>query len=368
MKIPGIQQLKEWFKKQRATRDNIHGIQQITDNRESPTNTQHQATTNHLSELVLQKIIPGMAISIYRGGRPLFQQGVGYADLENETLVDPGRTLFRAASVSKPITACALATLLAEGKIDLDASFYRYVSYFPEKKYDFTLRQLAAHTAGIRGYMGKEYALNKPYSIRDSLVVFQDDPLLFEPGTQYHYNSFDHVLLSLAIEEVTGLSFSEYTREKVLHPLGMIHTKPESPETFLDGQALYYTRIGTGFRKATPVDNRYKLAGGGYLTTAEDIIKLGRAILEKRFYPEEMAAFLEPQSIMGKSTYYGLCWEVSEDAKGRRYFGHIGNQVGGYSYFKMFPETGLIAVALVNCSDPKIQELLNGIVEEFQIP
>ena len=359
MRLSGLDRVIKWLTKRKITWNK-------TPNKQQSTNNQLQATIDHLSELVDQKLIPGIAISIYRGDQPLVHRGFGYADLEKRVPVTPGKTLFRAASVSKPITACALASLVAAGHIKLEASIYEYVPYFPKKKYDFTVKQLAAHTAGIRGYRGKEYAFNEPYTIRDSLQVFQEDPLLFKPGTEFHYNSYGYVLLSLAMQEVAAMPFADYVREKVLIPLGMTNTRPENPNTINQQRASFYTKRSNGFQKATPVDNRYKLAGGGYLTTTTDMIRLGQAILEKRLYPKEMSAILEAQEINGKSTYYGLGWEVSEDAKGRPYFGHIGNQVGGYSYFRIFPDSGLIVAALVNCTAPKIQELLDGIVEEFQ--
>ncbi|MBT8206600.1 MAG: beta-lactamase family protein [Eudoraea sp.] len=321
-----------------------------------------------LHNLAEQQMIPGMGIAIFKKEEISMLQGYGYADLKKKTPVDPAKTLFRAASVSKPIAAAALANLVAEGRIDLDASYYDYVPYYPKKDYDFTIRQLAAHTAGIRAYRGKEYALNRPMSIKDSLKVFQEDPLVFPPGSDYLYNSFDWVMLSLAMEEVTGVSFESYVKHTVLDPLGLKNTMPEAPDISKKNQAVCYSRWGSRFKKATPVDNRYKLAGGGYLTTVEDLIRFGKVILEKKFCPEAMDQFLSPQKVKGKSTYYGLGWQVSEDSKGRPYFGHIGNQVGGYSYFKIFPESGLIIAALVNCSDPGIQEVLDGIGEEFQNP
>ncbi|MCE2614170.1 beta-lactamase family protein [Flavobacteriaceae bacterium D16] len=325
-----------------------------------------------LNLLVRDKRVPGLAIAVSVMDYWHWKAGFGFADIEENKPVNPIETRFRAASVSKPIAACALASMVAEGLIDLEASFYKYVPYFPKKKYDFSIRQLAAHTAGIRGYIGKEYALNRPYTIRESLQVFQDDPLLFEPGTHFHYNSFGYVLLSLAMEEASGIPFDVYTRDKVLIPLGMTNTvaeKPaitnEQPTTNNRQRTTFYTRWSSGFRIATPVDNRYKLAGGGYLTTVQDMIQLGQAVLKERFYPDVMSTFLEAQGAAGNNTYYGLGWEVSEDKKGRPFYGHIGNQVGGYSYFRIFPETGLIAAALVNCGDPKIQDLLDGVVDDF---
>ena len=125
-----------------------------------------------LNDLIKEKRIPGLAISVLKEGEILFQKGYGYADLECKTPIDARKTVFRIASVSKPIAATALAHMVDDGLIDLDASFYNYVPYYPKKKWDFTIRQLASHTAGIRGYQGTEYGLNKPFSIKEGITIF----------------------------------------------------------------------------------------------------------------------------------------------------------------------------------------------------
>jgi serine beta-lactamase-like protein LACTB, mitochondrial len=144
-----------------------------------------------LQSLLDEKKIPGLAITVLKKGELLFQKGYGFSDLENKIKVNPKKTIFRIASISKNIAATALAHMVKDGLIDLDNSLYDYVPYFPKKRYDFTIRQLASHTAGIRGYRGTEYALNKRYSIKESLEIFKNDELVFEPGTNFHYNSFD---------------------------------------------------------------------------------------------------------------------------------------------------------------------------------
>ncbi len=310
--------------------------------------------------LVEEGKVPGIALTVLHRGRILIQEGFGYADLDRKTPVDPRKTYFRIASASKPIAATALAGMVADGKIDLDESFYTYVPYFPGKEFDFTIRQLAGHTAGIRGYRGKEYALNRPYSIKESLEIFRDDPLRFEPGTEFLYNSFDWVLISLAMEEVSGIPFARYVREKVLDPLGMNHTMEETPGNLPYRTTAFYTRTRNGFRPAVPVDNRYKLAGGGYLSTSGDLAKLGKACLENSLVPPGvMQEFLTAQTVRGQSTYYGLGWQVSTDPEGRPYMGHVGNGVGGYSNFLVYPEEEMVISLLINCSDPKIQDYLD---------
>ena len=366
-----------------------------------------------LNTLVSEKKVPGLSITVLKEGKTILQKGYGYADLENKTPVDPTKTIFRIASVSKPIAATALAQMVVDGLIDLDASFYEYVPYYPKKKWDFTIRHLASHTAGIRGYQGVEYGLNEPYTIKAGIDVFKDDDLVFEPGHGYLYNSFDWVLVSLAMQEASGMPFEDYVRQKVLDPLGMESTFPESrPDYFTEESpegelnpdnsgklhpskefrpknfesekqrtvsigeeqssrlrylpehvSKFHSKNRLGFRTAIPVNNFYKLAGGGYLSTSEDIAKFGQGHLDGAILSEETRCqFLTSQTVKGKPTYYGLGWQVSEDAKGRSFYGHIGNGVGGYSNLFVYPETGMVFAILVNCTDPKIQEGLDEVI------
>ncbi|NHF60930.1 beta-lactamase family protein [Flavobacteriaceae bacterium TP-CH-4] len=322
-----------------------------------------------LADLVNQQKIPGLSVTVLEEGKTIFQKGYGHADLEAKTRIIPEETVFRVASVSKPIAATALAHMVVEGIIDLDASFRTYVPYYPKKKYDFTIRQLASHTAGIRSYRGTEYGLNRPYSIKEGIDLFKNDPLLFEPGTGYHYNSYDWVLISLAMQEASGIPFVEYVHEKVLEPLGMDHTFAPTAKKGSDTWpgahrlATSYSRNRLGFREAIPVNNHYKLAGGGYLSTSGDIAKLGQAYLEGKILDKKtLQPFLTSQNINGTPTYYGLGWQVSEDTKGRSYYGHVGNGVGGYSNFFVYPNEQMVVAILINCTDPKVQDVLDTTV------
>ncbi|SDE90397.1 CubicO group peptidase, beta-lactamase class C family [Pricia antarctica] len=338
-----------------------------------------------LNNLINEKRVPGFSITVLKEGKTLLQKGYGYADLERKIPVDAAKTIFRIASVSKPIAATALACMVFDGSIDLDISFYEYVPYYPKKKWDFTIRQLASHTAGIRGYKGVEYGLNRPYTIKESIAIFKDDDLIFEPGRGYFYNSFDWVLVSLAMQEASGIPFEEYVRQKVLHPLELENTfaechpnstrgfgeapRDEESTAFFSGQnrqdqTKFYSKNRLGFRTAIPVNNFYKLAGGGYLSTSADIAKLGQAYLDGTILPEDIRSqFLTSQTVKGKPIYYGLGWQVSADTKGRPYYGHVGSGVGGYSNFFVYPEERMVFAILVNCTDPKVQGELDDVVD-----
>jgi len=338
-----------------------------------------------LSDLVNEKNVPGISITVLKEGKTILQKGYGYADLESKTPIDPKKTIFRIASVSKNIAATALAHMVSEGLMNLDASFYEYVPYFPIKKWDFTIRQLAGHTSGIRGYRGTEYGFNKPYSIKESIEIFKDDELLFEPGTDYLYTSYDWVLISLAMQEASGIPFEEYVQENVLQPLTMYKTimptsvsssgvenfskEHDSVSSLIDlteERATFYSKNRLGFREAIPVDNFYKLAGGGYLSTSEDIANFGQAYLEERVLTKGIRTeFLTSQVVKGNTTYYGLGWQVSEDKKGRSFYGHVGNGVGGYSNFFVYPDEEIVFAILVNCTNPGVQDELDRVVDSL---
>lgn len=319
---------------------------------------------NLLFNLIREQKVPGLAITVLKHNAVIFQKGYGYADIKKRIPVNPRKTIFRIASVSKPIAATALAKMVQDGQIDLDASFYSYVPYYPKKDFDFTIRQLAAHTAGIRSYRGKEYALNRPYSIKESIAFFKDDALLFKPGSAYHYNSLDWVLISLAMQEISGIPFEDYVRENVLEPMGLSNTLPEIAGETHENTATFYSKDLIGFRPAVPVNNFYKLAGGGYLSTSADIAKFGLAYLNQTVLEEGVSKqFLTSEIINDSPTYYGLGWQVSRDKKGRPFYGHVGNGVGGYALFYVYPQEQMVFSILMNCTNPGIENELEEIVD-----
>ncbi|MCM4151814.1 D-alanyl-D-alanine carboxypeptidase [Arenibacter sp. N53] len=316
-----------------------------------------------LQKLIDDQRVPGLAITVRKNNEVFFEKGYGYADVEQQTSIEPQSAIFRVASVSKPISASALATMVEEGLLDLDTSIYEYLPYFPKKEFDITLRQLAGHTAGIRGYRGGEYGLNRPMTIKEALALFQDDKLLFEPGKGFQYTSFDWVLISLAMQEVSGIPFADYVREKILEPYGLKNTFPEVPGEPPPNCTTFYSRGRLGFRMAIPVNNTYKLAGGGYLSTSSDIALFGQLYLDSMFRENKtQSQFLTSGIINGTPTYYGLGWQVTQDKWGRTYYGHVGNGVGGYAVFYIYPEQDMVFSILINCTNPGVLDTLEEVI------
>src|SRR5207237_578105 len=93
-------------------------------------------------------------------------------------------------------------------------------------------RQLAGHLAGIRHYRDREFLLNRRFAtVRDGLAIFQDDSLLFPPGTRFSYSSYGWNLVSAVVEGASGEDFLPYISAHVFRPLGLTHTSPDRADS-----------------------------------------------------------------------------------------------------------------------------------------
>src|SRR3989449_1608595 len=180
--------------------------------------------------LVCQRLatqMPGVQVAVAVNGKLVWSEGFGYADAERQQPVTR-ETQFRIGSVSKPLTATAVVLLYERGKLDLDAPVQRYVPSFPDKGYPITTRQLAGHLAGIRHYKGDEFVLNRRFgSVAEGLTIFQDDSLLFPPGTRFSYSTYGWNLISAVIEGAAGEDLLSFIRHHPVPPPGKTHTAPD---------------------------------------------------------------------------------------------------------------------------------------------
>ncbi|XP_054858971.1 serine beta-lactamase-like protein LACTB, mitochondrial [Eublepharis macularius] len=373
---------------------------------------------------------PGVVVGVAVDGKEVWSEGLGYADLENRVLCKP-ETVLRIASISKPLTMVAVAKLWEEGRLDLDAPVQKYVPEFPQKEYEgtkvtITTRQLASHLSGIRHYEkdiakvkeekekfnralkgatkfdlaekedkdsevnakskleresknskggrrkrefdNEEYYLKEKYdNVIESLNIFKNDPLFFKPGTQYLYSTHGFTLLSAVVERASGHKFTEYML-KIFHDLDMLATVLDDNEPLIYNRARYYTHNKKGQLVNTPyVDNSYKWAGGGFLSTVGDLLKFGNAMLYsyqlgqwQNLTTGLLPGYLKPSTIAmlwtavpkteaawSKDDKYGMAWQVVEKKQTygfcrqpRYYAYHCGGAVGASSVLLVLPEEG----------------------------
>lgn len=297
--------------------------------------------------------VPGLALSIAVEGEIAYSKGYGFADVEQEVAVDPGKTKFRIASISKTVTADALMQLVEANKLDLDAPIQEYVPTFPEKRWPITTRSVGGHLGGIRHYRGNEMMSGKFYpNVAQGLEIFKDDSLLFEPETKYSYSSYGYNLISAVIEGAAGMDYLTYMQLNVFDKLNMNNTTPEYMDRIISNRGRYYERKGDGVVNSPYVDNSYKWAGGGLLSTSEDLIKFAKAHTNNDFLSKKSINTLitSQKTSDGKDTKYGIGWRTDTDKEGHHWVGHTGGAVGGSSKFMIYPDEKIIIVVLTNLS------------------
>lgn len=300
-----------------------------------------------------EKSYPGIAIAVSVEGETVWAKGFGYADLEHRVPIWP-TSKFRIGSVSKPLTAAAVAQLYEQGRLDLDAPVQQYVPDFPEKRWPLTTRQLGGHLGGIRHYRGVEFLSSDAYpSVDKSLEIFEGDPLLHEPGSKYQYSSYGWNLISAVVEGASGRDFLDYMREEVFRKLDMRHTVADHVDSLIYQRVSFYVRNDEGELLNAPfVDNSYKWAGGGFLSTTEDLLAFANAHLTGGFLSDKALTmlFTEQQTTAGEGIGYGFGWRIFSDEQGRQYLSHGGGSIGGTTWLAMQPDSRVVVAAMVNLS------------------
>lgn len=313
---------------------------------------------------------PAISAAVAVDGKIVWVGAVGWENIEQQIPASE-RTQFRIGSTSKAVTATLLAKLFQAGKIDLDKPISNYVADLPNPQWNnITPRQLASHSSGLPDYLDNYgdpwgmyylFKLDKRYtSERESLEVFDDTSLLFVPGSQFHYTSFNTVLQSVVLEAVADEPFLRAMRNNIFTSLGMDDTgaeyelsQPNSLATF------YWNKDGKypAFREWQKVDLSHRLAGGGFISTPSDMVKLGSAWLDDDFIaPETRQLFWQPQTLADgsiNSQNYALGWRWAEydDGKGIiKSANHGGVSRGSQSWLMVIPEQKTAVAVMINAN------------------
>ncbi len=314
--------------------------------------------------------LPAASAAIGIAGELLWAEAVGYADLESLAPVHLA-SRFRLGSTSKPLTGVLLGRLAERGAIHLDGPIGDLVDDLPAHLAPITPRQLASHTAGIRNYRWDllshpphEALQNERYaSVSEALPIFVDDPLRFAPGTGFGYSTYGFVLLSRALEVAGGVDFPSLMAREVFAQAGMSESAAEHAGPPHADVVSYYETGDGRYTRSFPVDNSFRWAGGGFLASARDLVKLGNALLAGDLVSAETRATLfAAQPLPGGEANpqsYALGWRSHEstsllgEEEPIHVVHHGGRQVGGAAFLLLVPpnrrsEAGIAVAVLAN--------------------
>ena len=318
-----------------------------------------------VTQAMREQQIPAITVAMVSGDRLVYSKAFGTADLENAVPATP-ETLIRTGSLAKPITAVAAMTLVESGKLDLDVPVQTYCAPFPPKQWPITTRELLGHTAGIRHYNPGEPEDTRHYKwMADGFALFASDPLLFPPGSAYSYSTYGYTVVGCAIEGASGSRFEDYVGEHVLKPAGMTHTLVDDVLEIVPHRARGYQKLDGQVKNSTLMDSSYKIPGGGYLSTAEDLVRFAQALLDgKLLKPSTLAQMWVPSKVSGKAGY-GLGFAVRE---GGKYVMHTGGQAGTTTRLFIVPQARFALAVLANMDHAQLEDVVRAMVLQMQLP
>ena len=260
---------------------------------------------------------PGLSLAIGLDGALRFESGYGLADIENYVPAT-ATTVFRLASLSKPITAVATMQLVERHRLGLDDTVGKWLPDVSAALRPITVRQLLSHQSGIRHYTPQEDDSSRHYpqhyaSLRDALAIFQNDPLVHAPGTRMTYSTYGYTLLGVIIEEASGRNYADFVSDNIFKPVEMMRSRVDDPLVVVPNRSRGYAKTDAGsLRNAGFMDPSYKIPGGGWLSTAGDMVRFGLALQAGALLtPASVRQMTTMHRVEGKAdTFYGLGWIV----------------------------------------------------------
>jgi serine beta-lactamase-like protein LACTB len=311
---------------------------------------------------------PAISAAVAIDGELVWAGAAGWADIATQTPANT-KTQFRIGSTSKALTATALATMVDKNEINIDKPISDYLVNIPPRWHNMTARQLISHTAGLPHYkhntdyfgLYKTLSLSTRYeNVTDALAVFDDSDLLFKPGAQFSYSSFGIVLLSAVMEHAVQTPYLDIMQKRIFTPLNMSSTAAEfNIEDSENLARFYWNNEGESdqVRQWRTVDLSHRLAGGGFVSTSSDLVKMGIATLDSGFISAKTRnAFWTPQTLPDGSETpngYSLGWryltiKVDDEFGTLTVANHGGVSRGAQSWLMVIPQYNLSVAVNIN--------------------
>ena len=307
-------------------------------------------------DVVHDAAIPGAAIVVVRDGRIVHEHGVGVAD-DSGRLVT-AQTPFVIGSLTKSLTALAVAQLAERGRIDLDAPVRRYVPDFavadPTAGATITVRQLLDQTSGLTTAAGIAPLSSPATSLADQVRALASARPASAPGVAFQYSNANYVVLGRLIEVVSGLSYEAYMRANVFEPLRMTHTSSVLATARADGLGQAH-RLWFGLPDAHEPLFREDLAPAGFVaSSADDLANVLIAEMNSgRFGTTSVASPATVEELWtgaapaGPGLRYAMGW-FDGTYEGERIVSHAGSTTDMAAYQAVVPSRGLGVVVLFN--------------------
>lgn len=297
---------------------------------------------------------PGAAVLVTRKGQVIYQKAVGMADMELDVPLKTDH-VFRIGSVTKQFTAAAILKLAEQGKLGLQDEITKFIPDYPTQGKKITVEHLLNHTSGIKSYTSMEewtpMVHRKDFTPTELVDFFKNQPMDFDPGTQYRYNNSGYILLGVIIEKVSGKSYGAFIDEEFFKPLSMRHSYYGHVKPLIKNRANGYTEgEPSGFANADYLSMTQPYAAGSIMSTVEDLVTWTQAVHSgKVLKPESLKKAFTPNILPdGTNTYYGYGWQTG-NLMGSQTIEHGGGIHGFLSMLLYVKQEDVCVAILTNC-------------------
>lgn len=313
--------------------------------------------------------VPGALVLVDSPETGIWQAALGVADLESGAPMTTDMHM-RVGSIAKTFTATMVLQLVDDGLITLDDTVAALLPDLPLQNAEaVTVRHLLAMQSGIEDYVGVpgvwdmllDADSGQDYALRDMIHLVLDEPLQFEPGSQFMYSNTNYMIAAIIAEHVAGAPYTELIQANILDKVGLAGTSfpttPDMPEPAPHGYAYPIlatatpeanapaTPAGAGPADVTRINPTVAAASGATVSTLGDLRTWMKVLQEGSLLSEDMHA--EQFDTSNAPEHHGLRYGLGVmDLNGAR--GHDGGIAGFGSLMLSFPETDTIAIVLVN--------------------
>jgi CubicO group peptidase (beta-lactamase class C family) len=310
---------------------------------------------------------PSASVAIVEGGEIAYAAAFGDAVLRPR-LAATETTRYQLASISKTFVAQAVLLLEADGKLSLDDKVSRWYPDLTEAS-DVTLRELLNHTSGYPDHYPESYPAGAKGRAAEPDWIIETwgrHPLLFAPGTQFHYSNLEYEIAGRVVEKVSGRPLFQFMEERIFGPLHMDATI--DLDTIREGSralATGYTQTALAPLEPAPYEGPgWSFGAGQVVTTAQDVARWDVAFLKQRILPHAQAAEeVGPAQLSNGSTYpYALGLFISREQGVLRYY-HSGQGLGFEAINMIYPDSSRALVVLTNTSaEPTFMKIADELI------
>lgn len=245
--------------------------------------TKEQTISKQAEELLQDAIGKGIfsgVVIIAKEGKQIFKKQYGYSDWNTKRPIEEN-TLYNIGSLNKQFTEEIIHQLVKEKKIGYDTTLNKYLDLFPnETGKKITIRQLLEMRSGLGDYMRSpnfKKVQETDFTLNDLLAIIKSQPLLFEPGTNRAYSNSGYVVLGAVIEKVTGKTYEENLRERIVTPLDLKNIYYTRAQKLQKPNRAFGTTINFEGEKQSVDDTVNSAPDGSIYTDTKDLLNFVEA-------------------------------------------------------------------------------------------